>query len=382
MEIWYIRTISHQRAERTRVVYTKARTNQTINIYRHDGSVLSICWLCIVHVYNDGFLEHYNDAIMGAMASQITSPTVVYIAVYSGADQWKHQSCASLPFMRGIQRWPVNSPHKWPVTRNFFPFDDVIMKCHKIYSSQSGIVKHGPIWNDNTYTAQQGRWYKEFEPTKDIDITTGVLYNCGGSVKHCVPIFEISSRNFVAKFRHQLIYLDSIPPRTSVTKTISLLYRNEVTTLFRYNNDFTILYCIGWDIALNSHYIAVQYSTILLHRVQHKKCIGITHKIHIISGLNCLLIKAYYALRSVKSWWRGNFFCITGPLWMEFTGQWIPLKKGRWHISQYRSSVRRIHRSAVFAAQRTNLLIVRLWLFSVVNQSPKLRIVWQIWGKS
>ena len=29
--------------------------------------------------------------------------------------------------MRGIHRWPVNSPHKWPVTREMFPFDDVIM---------------------------------------------------------------------------------------------------------------------------------------------------------------------------------------------------------------------------------------------------------------
>ena len=28
--------------------------------------------------------------------------------------------------MRGIHRWPVNSPHKWPVTRKAFPFDDVI----------------------------------------------------------------------------------------------------------------------------------------------------------------------------------------------------------------------------------------------------------------
>ena len=29
--------------------------------------------------------------------------------------------------MRGIHRWPVNSTHKWPVTRKMFPFDDVIM---------------------------------------------------------------------------------------------------------------------------------------------------------------------------------------------------------------------------------------------------------------
>ena len=70
---------------------------------------------------------HYNDVIMGAIASQITSLTIVYSIVYSGADQRKHQSSASLVFMRGIHRRPVNSPHKWPVTQKIFPFDDVIM---------------------------------------------------------------------------------------------------------------------------------------------------------------------------------------------------------------------------------------------------------------
>ena len=64
---------------------------------------------------------------MTMMASQITSLTIVYSAVYSGADQRKHQSPASLAFMRGIHRWPVNSPRKGTVTRKMFPFDDVIM---------------------------------------------------------------------------------------------------------------------------------------------------------------------------------------------------------------------------------------------------------------
>ena len=68
---------------------------------------------------------------MGSMASQITSLTIVYSAVYSGADQRKHQSPASLAFMRGIHMSPVNSPHKWPVTRKMFPFDDVIMESCK-----------------------------------------------------------------------------------------------------------------------------------------------------------------------------------------------------------------------------------------------------------
>ena len=51
----------------------------------------------------------------------------VYSIGYYRADQRKHQSPASLAFVRGIHRWPVNSPHKWPVTRRIFPFDDVIM---------------------------------------------------------------------------------------------------------------------------------------------------------------------------------------------------------------------------------------------------------------
>ena len=64
---------------------------------------------------------------MGVMASQITSLTNVYSTVYSGADQRKYQRSASLAFVWGINREPVNSPHKWPVTRKMIPFDDVIM---------------------------------------------------------------------------------------------------------------------------------------------------------------------------------------------------------------------------------------------------------------
>ena len=60
---------------------------------------------------------------MGTIASQITSLTIVY----SDADQRKYQSSASLAFVRGIHQGPVNSPHKWPVTRQTFPFYDVIM---------------------------------------------------------------------------------------------------------------------------------------------------------------------------------------------------------------------------------------------------------------
>ena len=73
---------------------------------------------------------------MSAMASQITNLTNVYSTVHSVAHQRKHQSSASLAFVRGIHRGPVNSPHKWPVTRKMFPFDDVIMITGILFPSQ------------------------------------------------------------------------------------------------------------------------------------------------------------------------------------------------------------------------------------------------------
>ena len=53
---------------------------------------------------------------MGVMAPQITGLRIVYSIVHLGADQRKYRSSASLAFVWGIHRWPVNSPHKWPVT--------------------------------------------------------------------------------------------------------------------------------------------------------------------------------------------------------------------------------------------------------------------------
>ena len=96
------------------------------------------CWLVICRVLchsepreiicqNGSADIHYNDVIMSTIASQITSLTIIYSSVKSGADERKHQSSASLAFVRGIHRWPVNSPHKGPVSRKMFPFDDVIM---------------------------------------------------------------------------------------------------------------------------------------------------------------------------------------------------------------------------------------------------------------
>ena len=64
---------------------------------------------------------------MSTMASQTTDISIVCSTVCSDTDESKHQSSAWLAFVRGIHGWAVNSPHKGPVTRIIFPFDDVIM---------------------------------------------------------------------------------------------------------------------------------------------------------------------------------------------------------------------------------------------------------------
>ena len=87
-----------------------------------------MCYMKVDHISC-----HYNDVIMGAMASQITSLIIVYSTVYSGTDQRQHKSSASLAFVWEIHRWPVNFPHKGPVTRK--TFDDVIIfiVCNTAY---------------------------------------------------------------------------------------------------------------------------------------------------------------------------------------------------------------------------------------------------------
>ena len=71
--------------------------------------------------------QHYSDLTMSTMTSQITSISTVCSVICSGKLQRKHQSSASLAFLRGINQWLVDSPNGGPVTRKMFPLDDVIM---------------------------------------------------------------------------------------------------------------------------------------------------------------------------------------------------------------------------------------------------------------
>ena len=70
---------------------------------------------------------HYNDVMMSAIASQIIGVSIGCPTACSGVYQRKYQRSVSLTLVRRIHRWPVDFPHKGPVTRKMFPFDDAIM---------------------------------------------------------------------------------------------------------------------------------------------------------------------------------------------------------------------------------------------------------------
>ena len=124
---------------------------------------------------------------MGATASQTTSLSIVYSTVYSDVDQRKHQRSASLAFVWGIHRGPVNSPHKWPVTRKMFPFDDVIMRLPQIYALTTTLMTYTNIdvltslkfevltfyhWNTNIFQTKPGQ---RQQPTGQIYLPVTIL---------------------------------------------------------------------------------------------------------------------------------------------------------------------------------------------------------------
>ena len=89
-----------------------------------DGWLGRILWcitppMLVVHLCQAKW-SHYSEVVMGVMASKITSLKIVYSTIYG------HRSKkTSKLHVTGL--CPVISPHKWPVTRKMFPFDDVIM---------------------------------------------------------------------------------------------------------------------------------------------------------------------------------------------------------------------------------------------------------------
>ena len=125
-------------------------------------------FLALIYRYQHSVRHHYGDVIMRRIASPITSLTIVYWTVYSGADKRKYHSLASLAFVRVIHRGPVNSPHKWSVTRKMFPFDVVIMQndkhSHAAYWEQC--VQYPHVSATQTGTVSSQPWEYRLHATK------------------------------------------------------------------------------------------------------------------------------------------------------------------------------------------------------------------------
>ena len=106
---------------------------QTVQCFRQVHQIA--CWSSNSVLKFHSFWDlHYSGVIMSRMASQITDVSMVCSIVCSCADQ----SSASLAFVRGIHRLPVNSPHKRASNAEMFPFDDIIM--HKSYGQTSLVI--------------------------------------------------------------------------------------------------------------------------------------------------------------------------------------------------------------------------------------------------
>ena len=92
---------------------------------------LTMCFIYFYLAILAGFVSYQplncGDVMMSVKGYQFTGVSIACSTVCSGANQRKHQSSASLAYVRGNHRSPVHSPHKRPVTRKIFPFDEVII---------------------------------------------------------------------------------------------------------------------------------------------------------------------------------------------------------------------------------------------------------------
>ena len=157
----------------------------------------------VLHEYT-----HYSDVIISTMAYQITSLTIVYSTVYSGTDQRKHQSSASLAFVRGIHRWAVTGDrHKRPVTRKKLPFHDVILHqtlhwYHPHRRAMGCFVVHGQ------YSGKKPALYR------DSNLSHTYKNVCKNRVCYILYVWHVC-----AYLIFHMIFITNEPHETNITNT-------------------------------------------------------------------------------------------------------------------------------------------------------------------
>ena len=106
----------------------------------------------LMHVWHHAFIWiHNSDVIMGAIAYEVTSLTIVYATFYSDTDQRKHQSSASLAFV------PAKMASN---AEKCFPFDDVIMNVSLLTIWLIGINGKWKM-NENIYKDRLKKYHGE-----------------------------------------------------------------------------------------------------------------------------------------------------------------------------------------------------------------------------
>ena len=166
MHIWH----KHPRPKLKSQSYPHTSTKQCQAISRHSDD-----WKIMKHFYQIVLTIHYSDVIMGTMVSQITSLTIVYSTIYSGADQRKHQSSTSLAFLWGTHRWPVNSPVQmthnvenvsiWWCHHEMIP-DRLCWRHDIIFKMTNNILQYAPMLQaltqeDSTHSKSSLQYHKD-----------------------------------------------------------------------------------------------------------------------------------------------------------------------------------------------------------------------------
>ena len=124
--------------------------------------------------------DHYSDVRMSAMVSQINSVSIIFSTVCSGADQRKHHSSASLSL---TVRRSLNPPHKGPVTRKMFPFNDVIMFLEISLAIINDVIGSKMIMQNNRKSKQFRR--KPAVSGGASGATVNTKFACWYGILHC-----------------------------------------------------------------------------------------------------------------------------------------------------------------------------------------------------
>ena len=166
------------------------------------------------------------------------SAIVHQITVCSGTDQRKSQSSVSLAFVRGIHRWPVDSPHKGPVTQKMCPLDDITIVMRSLQGCYAGIMelyKYSPVpASAKWYTEWMGEFSPNFAETWSPEIYVVQLF------WHLTGVSAAVLPRGLANFRTIPLFLHSISRLCNHCKWpwfcfLESLY-NMIATIWQFNH--------------------------------------------------------------------------------------------------------------------------------------------------